>query len=312
MCSSTSCTCNHRCIAERLLCYSLPGPIPPPEGVRYLVQNGAADRVTSGSTVSAGGQGCHSEGPAHFLEKWAIRNHMKFNKSKCRSCTWTGPGADWLGNSSAEKALGLLVDKLTMRQQCILAAKAANRLLGCVRKSLASGCDPSPLHNTCEATSGYCVQLWSPHCKKNVAVPRKRNAGLPRWGLEHPWHEERLSELCLCSLEQRRLRGDFSAGCNCVWLEDIEKPEPDASWRCTLCLDVRKKNTTVRVVRYWSRLPRDVGDSSYFEKLKSQFGSLIEDWRPVPSSRSQGLIVGPILFSIFINDLDKEAECTLR
>ncbi|GAB0177894.1 mitochondrial enolase superfamily member 1 [Grus japonensis] len=73
---------------------------------------------------------------------------MKFNKGKCRVLHLgrNNPrhqyrlGVDWLGSSTAEKNLGILVDKkLTMSQQCALVAKKANGiLLVCVKKSVAS------------------------------------------------------------------------------------------------------------------------------------------------------------------------------
>jgi len=72
---------------------------------------------------------------------------MKFNKGRCRVLHLgrNNPmhqyrlGADLLGSSSVERDLGVLVeDRLTVSQQCALAAKMANGILGCIKRSVAS------------------------------------------------------------------------------------------------------------------------------------------------------------------------------
>ncbi|GAB0178176.1 mitochondrial enolase superfamily member 1 [Grus japonensis] len=81
------------------------------------------------------------------LENWTKRNHMKFNKGKCRVLHLgkKNPryqyrlGVDLLGSSSAEKDLGLPVNnKLSVNQQCALVAKKASGILGGIQKSVAS------------------------------------------------------------------------------------------------------------------------------------------------------------------------------
>ena len=79
-------------------------------------------------------------------EKWAEGNLMKFNKGKGKvlHLQRSNPrhqcmlGAKQLESSFAEKELGVLVNKLSMSQQCALATKKSNSVLSSIRKSIAS------------------------------------------------------------------------------------------------------------------------------------------------------------------------------
>jgi len=91
---------------------------------------------------------------------------MRFNKAKCRALHmgWGNPkhkyrlSREWIESSLAKKDLGVLVDrKLNMTWRCALAAQNANRMLGCVPSSMASGsreADSVPLLRSSETPSG--------------------------------------------------------------------------------------------------------------------------------------------------------------
>jgi len=161
------------------------------------------------------------------LQRWACVNLMKSNKTK-RKVLHMGRGhpkhkyrlaRERMESSPEEKDLGVLVDnKVNVTGQCALAIQKANRIPGCIRKSIASGSREMILPFYSALVRPHlesCVQLWSPQHITDMDLleqVQRRATKLIR-GMEHLFHEERLREFGLFSLEKRWLQGDLRAAC---------------------------------------------------------------------------------------------------
>ena len=144
----------------------------------------------------------------------------------------------------------------------------------------------------------YAVQSWSPHLKKDIEALEKVQRRATRLApeLSELPYEDRLKAFKLTTLEERRIRGDAIETFKIMrGLEDVDSskfftPARQGPLQHTrghpLKLETRYSRTekrrnffSVRAVKTWNNLPKDVVLSDNLNQFKNRYDNLVTNKR---------------------------------
>ena len=209
------------------------------------------------------------------------------------------PAGTVLGISEQEKDLGVIIhNSLKPSKQCAAAAKKAHAVLGQMARSLTYRTSETwlPLfvmyvrHHL-----EYCVQAWAPWTAADEALIEsvQKRAVRMTSGLSGATYEEKLREVGMMSLAERRQRGDMIE----VWklMNGHEKVDVTqilslAGQHCerstrsvanlglvqtAASLDLRKNFFSNRVVTPWNRLDPVIKHAQTLDAFKASYDKIV-------------------------------------
>ena len=222
---------------------------------------------------------------------------MKFNVEKC-AVVHVGRnnkqfsyelGANTVKTSAAERDLGVIVDNnFKCSEQCRIAASAANRILGLIRRTIECKSKDTVVRlykALVRPRLEYCIQAWCPYLKKDIAILERvqKRATKMISGLRKVKYSDRLEQCNLMPLDKRRTRGDLIQTFKV--LKGIDKVDYNKFFRLNTVsrtrglslklnksrsrLEIRKNFFSQRVVNSWNKLPQNVVDAESVISFKN-------------------------------------------
>ena len=232
---------------------------------------------------------------------WSVKWQMELNLDKCvvmhlglknRKYQYTIKETA-LKSVEEERDLGVIVDnKLRFKKQCAKAASKANQVLGMIKRNVKSRNKEVIVKlykGLVRPLLEYSIQAWRPYKKGDIKVLERvqKRATKMIIGLRNKSYDERLKDLMLPSLEDRRARGDMIMTYKMI--NGFEKVEANRLWmtnnnrtrghnsklKKTRCrLDIRKYAFSMRVVDQWNRLKEGVVMSTSVNNFKNAYDAI--------------------------------------
>ena len=239
------------------------------------------------------------------LEEWSIKWGMQFNASKCfiihlgyhnQKFKYRMAG-QIISTTSDQRDLGIFIDdSCKPGLQCAIAAKKANQVLGRINRSFSCYTRDVMLQIYkvfVRPNLEYAVSAWSPWLAKDINVLESiQHRATRRISDVHGSYPERLQQLQLTTLEERRIRGDAIEMFKYLhgnWDIDFttmfttDNPERQITRQQQSYmpvrvprarLDLRKNFFCVRGPQTWNSLPSEMRQSSSLNAFKNAFDQL--------------------------------------